>query len=573
MILNKVFDKTLNIIVLGAIGTGKSTLVNAVLGEELALTGIGMPVTNEIKEYKKDDICIWDTVGLELLDSEKNEKIIQFIKDKIVEKSRQSDTDVIHAIWYCINGGFKRYQQSELDFIKKLYKDNKVPFFIILTQCFNENDSNEVEKEIIRINKENRLDDIEIIQVVAKDWTVKFNGQTITVKQRGLTELVDRTYEKVFTKQLDIIVMGKTGVGKSTFIKSILKEGLTSEDLAFKELPHTGIGMPITKENKIYSKKIRLNNENFYLKLYDTVGLEIDNNITNKTLIEIKNHIEESKKNIENSNMHVVFFCVNNESNRFESFEIDLIRKLSIEYEIPFVIVITQCYDDEKGELEKKVENELPEVLIKRVLAKDYKFNGFTIYAYGVFELLSSVIDNYRNLKVKILENKIKLLDEKYQKRIEKIKFDCEKVISDYSKGAIATGIVPLIGSVGATNILIYQMISDINKVVGFKLDKDCIINELIPLFLASDIVGCFMSVPFFSILVSYATCNFIGEEYLKILMKIIESSNDSELKDTEKLKKRIREELKPLKKLTFPAPFVDKKSTGAVFIFDCQIS
>ena len=194
-----------NIMIAGATGVGKSTLLNAVFKFEEekgegAKTGIGLPITDEIKEYKNDYICIWDTVGLEI-DNEKTNKIIQDIKDKIAEKAEKAnqdkkETDLIHAIWYCINVGSKRYQKAELDFIKKLH-ENKVPFFIILTQCFNEDDSNEVEKIIKDINKENGLDDIDIIQVVAKEWLFKVNGQTITVKQRGLNELVELTLEKI----------------------------------------------------------------------------------------------------------------------------------------------------------------------------------------------------------------------------------------------------------------------------------------------------------------------------------------------------------------------------------------
>ena len=68
---------TANIIVAGITGTGKSTLINAVFGSELAKTGSGRPVTDHIDEYEDADIPvhIWDTVGLEL-DSEKTRESI-----------------------------------------------------------------------------------------------------------------------------------------------------------------------------------------------------------------------------------------------------------------------------------------------------------------------------------------------------------------------------------------------------------------------------------------------------------------------------------------------------------------
>ncbi len=185
-----------NIIIAGGTGVGKSTLINAVFGKEIAKTGIGLPVTDGVQEYKNDFICIWDTVGLEI-DNEKTTKTIQSIKDKIVEKAQQSTTDVIHAIWYCINSGSKRYQTAELELIKRLHKDNKVPFFIVLTQSYNEKESNILEEHIREINKENGLDDIDIMQVVAQDWTIEISGQSLTASQRNLDKLVDITVKKV----------------------------------------------------------------------------------------------------------------------------------------------------------------------------------------------------------------------------------------------------------------------------------------------------------------------------------------------------------------------------------------
>lgn len=106
---------TANIIVAGITGTGKSTLINAIFGSEVAKTGSGRPVTEHIEEYQNNDIPvhIWDTVGLEL-NSEKTAKTITSIKDIITEKANIDDQfDRIHAIWYCISSVSNRYQEAE----------------------------------------------------------------------------------------------------------------------------------------------------------------------------------------------------------------------------------------------------------------------------------------------------------------------------------------------------------------------------------------------------------------------------------------------------------------------------
>ncbi|MBO4699914.1 GTPase domain-containing protein [bacterium] len=187
---------TANILVAGITGTGKSTLVNAIFGSEMAATGTGEPITKEIKSYGNNDIPvhIWDTVGLEL-DSTTTRESIRNIKQTIAEKSSSKDPfDRIHCIWYCINSGSNRYQGAELEFIKELYSVG-VPFIIILTQCWgDENEVNNFEKEIRRINSEKGIGNIDIVQVMAQE--MKMRGLP-PIPPFGLDKLVDTTLAKL----------------------------------------------------------------------------------------------------------------------------------------------------------------------------------------------------------------------------------------------------------------------------------------------------------------------------------------------------------------------------------------
>ena len=184
-----------NIVVAGITGAGKSTLVNAVFGRDLAETGQGKAITEHMAEYYNagSPICIWDTVGLEI-DAAKTEKSIRDIKKKIEEKAMShNEKDYIHAIWYCINSGSNRYQEGEIRFISELHK-LKVPFIIVLTQCTDDPEVIDSFEAVIRNeNKKRELEDIDIIQVLAEDKKTRLG----TIEKFGLEELVNATTDKM----------------------------------------------------------------------------------------------------------------------------------------------------------------------------------------------------------------------------------------------------------------------------------------------------------------------------------------------------------------------------------------
>ena len=343
-------------------------------------------------------------------------------------------------------------------------------------------------------------------------------------------------------KNINITVMGKTGAGKSTLINAVLEE----------EVALTGKGRAVTLKNVIYSKRILLSAEKMYfgkykdlecqLNMYDTVGLEIDSKITDNTLEEIKKHIDNTRKSISSEDIHLVWFCVNDRSSRFESYEAELIKKLSIDYEIPFIVVLTQCFSDEEGELEKQIRKELSEVARKRVLAKGFSSRGGVIPAYGVDGLLWKSINDYEYLKVNILEKKISTLDLRKKERIAEIENKGKETIENYTSKAMKIGLLP-----GACIPIIYAMcvklILDLNKIAGFKSSKEAA-TEIFSSVIVGIIAVPFMSVPFLSTVAAASYLETVGGIYLKALINLISSSSDKELEDIE----RIKDELKKFK-------------------------
>lgn len=179
---------TLNIIVAGKTGVGKSTLINSVFKDKLAETGIGKPVTDHMRKISKKEfpLAIYDTRGFELgRDAQKDVKreILETIKTGIATKDVNK---AIHCIWYCINTASNRIEPEEIEWLKDLSRENQVtqvPIIIILTQSF----SKSVSDEMMKIIANENLDVIQIVPVLASDYVI---NEEFTVKAYGLDVLI-----------------------------------------------------------------------------------------------------------------------------------------------------------------------------------------------------------------------------------------------------------------------------------------------------------------------------------------------------------------------------------------------
>ena len=122
-----------NLAIFGKTGVGKSTLVNAIFGSEIAKTGIGEPVTRAEHLYlhQSGTLGVLDTRGLEV--GKDNAALIAELRDYLHGMRRKPLADQLHVAWYCVRAPDRRFESTEADFIRAL-AELGLPVILVLTQ-------------------------------------------------------------------------------------------------------------------------------------------------------------------------------------------------------------------------------------------------------------------------------------------------------------------------------------------------------------------------------------------------------------------------------------------------------
>ena len=160
-IVDKLDDELiLNLLILGKTGTGKSSLVNALVGEEVAKVGDAEPETEDIYPYSAEidgkKIIIHDSWGMEV---GKEDIWDDIINKKLKEKGIDKDIkDWFHSVTYCIQAGGDRIEDFDLKIIKK-FLDDKYNVIVALTKADQINEEKE-EQFINTIKKDAGIDTV-----------------------------------------------------------------------------------------------------------------------------------------------------------------------------------------------------------------------------------------------------------------------------------------------------------------------------------------------------------------------------------------------------------------------------
>ena len=201
-----------------------------------------------------------------------------------------------------------------------------------------------IEQEMQKLSQkwcEEEIKEIDLEKLIKDCYQKLIIGENLndSIKE-NVKELIKILIQQNEIKHLNLQIIGKTGVGKSTLVNAIFGE----------KVAEVKKGEPCTMETKCYESK-KYN----FIRIYDTRGIEISKNfdiekVFNETLKDIK---EKCEKNEPDNLIHCLLYCFT--GTRFEREEGEILVKLRQTYEgkkLPIIMVLTQDIEDEEEDEE-----------------------------------------------------------------------------------------------------------------------------------------------------------------------------------------------------------------------------
>lgn len=186
-----------NILVIGNSGVGKSTLINAVFGDDRAETGWGSTgTTSELKLYSNNELPfnIIDSIGFEPSFVNRTRAIRAVKRWSRESASDGGEAKQINAIWYCVDGAARKlFPESIASLTRATKMWESVPVIVVITKSVAKGEQQEsiqmVHNAFAR-QKRHSANLKKVIPVVAQAYQI---DDDMVIEPRGITELIEAT--------------------------------------------------------------------------------------------------------------------------------------------------------------------------------------------------------------------------------------------------------------------------------------------------------------------------------------------------------------------------------------------
>ena len=382
-------------------------------------------VTNEFKDKIQQQKQENRELRMEM--NKKNNEYEEKIKkmEKINEEKNRKNEDKIKALDKSI---------SEYDLKEKTFMKNKISA---------ENEYNKLSPEVYEKYYEEEKD--KLVQEILKEMSyflinvLSFEDLVneiipkIAEKEKFskcIKDLIEEKINSIKDENLDfkvshfnILIMGNTGVGKSTLLNKILKDDLAKTDF--------GKACTQGKPQEYESKNVK------GIRIWDTKGIEPGTYNINAAHFDIEEAIDNLvKENNPDKFIHCIWYCVC--SNRFVKEEIDNLKKCYNLYikKLPIIVIFTQSDNQEKAdrminyikqEITPKKDEEEINIKIVKVLAEDMKNDNGIIKAFGISNLMKETCESTKqgiesSCVESLMKQGEKILMEEFKENINDLK-------------------------------------------------------------------------------------------------------------------------------------------------------
>lgn len=360
-----------------------------------------------------------------------------------------------------------------------------------------------------------------------------------------LNDILNKTKEELEKMiPVNVMLIGKTGVGKSTLINNLFRE----------KLAETGIGKPVTKHLRKISK------EGVPINIYDTKGLELSEEVQNEVRREIDSEIDRINRSQDDKDLlHVVWYCINAQSNRIEDYEINWIKDLT--KKVPVIVVLTQSVFENSKEMEKEIDSLNLDIRgTQRIIAEPFKIGDITIERSGLRELMEityqvlpeGVRRSFNNAQKVDIEHKAKearkwalgYISTTFGVGFTPIPFSDAAILAPLQVGMIAH--ITTIFGVKIERALMTSIVSSIGGITGATFLGRTVVSNLFKLIPgAGTIVGGLISGSTASIITTG-----LAFAYIEVMKVLVRNEYEGRITDNEEIARMMKNELeKQLKK------------------------